>query len=54
MLVRIFVGCVGYLSDIQQISAVGLGSGSNIQHPQIMDLDVEVTSESIDLPHSKQ
>ena len=31
MLVRIFVECIGYLLDIQQISAVGLGCGSHIQ-----------------------
>jgi hypothetical protein len=52
MLVRIFVGFVGYPTDIQQISAVGLGSESDIQHPQIADLDVGSTSKSIDLPQS--
>jgi hypothetical protein len=52
MLVRIFVGCVGYPTGIQQISALGVGSESDIQHPQIADLDVKATSKSIDLPQS--
>lgn len=36
--------------DIQWISAVGLGSHPDIQHPQLAELDVETTSKSYDMP----